>query len=348
MADGRTKAEHRNDRVEDLLGAVVPLRAREIPSSSAEADLGNVVFFAPRRRPGAKPAPAIPVTDDTRPAPRPVMIDRRGVWTALVVASLAVHACLLAAAFLREPSPHASIGLEVISVEMVLGANQAAGLVQTPSQSEDAVNAREVPREDKPEALEREVARQETQSQPAAAQPIVAEIPPEPQKEPELTVTEKPSEKPVSIVAVPNENPEVKSVDKPKPETKPAAKRKRDDGKNARDRAAPAASNSVASSGVGRGRSDADSNYRGLVSAHLARHKQFPADARSRGDQGTASVTFSLDGGGRVTSVRLARGSGVASIDQETQAMVRRASPFPAPPSGRGMSFTVPVQFYLR
>jgi periplasmic protein TonB len=48
-----------------------------------------------------------------------------------------------------------------------------------------------------------------------------------------------------------------------------------------------------------------------------------------------------------VTSVRLARGSGIASFDQEVQAMVRRASPFPAPPSGQPKSFMVPVSFRL-
>jgi TonB family protein len=48
-----------------------------------------------------------------------------------------------------------------------------------------------------------------------------------------------------------------------------------------------------------------------------------------------------------VTSARLARGSGIASIDQEVQAMVRRASPFPAPPAGHTQSFTVPVSFRL-
>jgi len=58
-------------------------------------------------------------------------------------------------------------------------------------------------------------------------------------------------------------------------------------------------------------------------------------------------VTFSLDGGGRVTASRLARGSGVASLDAEVQAMVRRASPFPAPPGGASRSFTVPVSFRL-
>lgn len=120
---------------------------------------------------------------------------------------------------------------------------------------------------------------------------------------------------------------------------------------DARRQGAQASASSVASSaasGVGRGRSDRDTNYRGLVAAHLARYKQFPADARARGAQGATTVSFSLDGGGRVTSVSLGRASGVASLDQETTAMVRRASPFPAPPDGRPKSFTVPVSFYLR
>ena len=111
---------------------------------------------------------------------------------------------------------------------------------------------------------------------------------------------------------------------------------------------AAAGARATPANGVGRGRSDADSNYRGLVAAHLARYKRFPTDARSRGDQGVASVAFSLDTGGRVSSVALVRGSGVASLDQEVQAMVHRASPFPAPPSGRPMSFTVPVSFRLQ
>jgi hypothetical protein len=37
-----------------------------------------------------------------------------------------------------------------------------------------------------------------------------------------------------------------------------------------------------------------------------------------------------------------------ASLDQEVEAMVRRASPFPAPPAGHAMTFTVPVSFQLR
>jgi TonB family protein len=105
---------------------------------------------------------------------------------------------------------------------------------------------------------------------------------------------------------------------------------------------------STAAGGVGRGRSERNSNYRGIVAAHLARYKQFPADARSHGDQGVASVTFTLSGSGSVTSARLARSSGIASLDREVTAMVRRASPFPPPPDGRSASFTVPISFRVR
>ena len=116
-----------------------------------------------------------------------------------------------------------------------------------------------------------------------------------------------------------------------------------------REKAAKQAKASAPSApdGVGVGRSDNRTNYAGLVSAHLRRHQQYPPDARSRGDQGTATVSFSLDGGGRVTSARLVRSSGISSIDSEVTAMVRRASPFPAPPSGHSESFSVPVSFRL-
>ena len=112
----------------------------------------------------------------------------------------------------------------------------------------------------------------------------------------------------------------------------------------------PPASRAPSSSaaGLGPGRSDTDVNYPGLVRAHLMHYQRFPPDARSRGDQGVASVSFTLDRSGRVSSVALARGSGIASLDQEVQAMVHRASPFPPPPSGRPISFTVPVSFRLR
>jgi protein TonB len=166
---------------------------------------------------------------------------------------------------------------------------------------------------------------------PPVAQPETSDAvvtPPEPQKQ--QPKTQPKSETPAKTKA--RERTRVAA-----PTAKKAAQKKR-----------TAAVSPNASSGVGRGRSDNSANYNGRVAAHLARHKQYPADARNSGSQGVASVSFSIDAGGRVTSVRLARGSGIASIDREVQAMVRRASPFPAPPDGRGRSFTVPVRFNLR
>jgi protein TonB len=158
-----------------------------------------------------------------------------------------------------------------------------------------------------------------------------AEVPPEPlpPKPPEPEAA-KPVERAVQTPV----------VEQPKPEKQ---KRAKEQGKRK-----VAAIASTAASGVGRGRSDASTNYRGLVAAHLARHKQYPADARARGETGSAAVSFSIDGSGRVTRVAITRRTGAASLDAETVAMVRRASPFPAPPNGHAMSFTVPVSFALR
>jgi protein TonB len=104
----------------------------------------------------------------------------------------------------------------------------------------------------------------------------------------------------------------------------------------------------LAPNGIGRGRSDNDTNYRGIVAAQLARNKNFPLEARRNHEEGNAVVSFSIDGTGHVTQVTLVHGTGVATLDQEAQEMVRRASPFPPPPSRRPMRFTVPVSFNLR
>jgi outer membrane biosynthesis protein TonB len=50
----------------------------------------------------------------------------------------------------------------------------------------------------------------------------------------------------------------------------------------------------VLQTAIGRGRSDDDTNYRGIIAAHLARHKQFPAEARGRVDEGNPAVTFTV------------------------------------------------------
>jgi protein TonB len=59
-------------------------------------------------------------------------------------------------------------------------------------------------------------------------------------------------------------------------------------------------------------------------------------------------VSFSIDGDGRLTMVRLVASAGSAILDREAQSMIRRASPFPTPPRGQPQSFTVPVSFSMR
>lgn len=326
------------------------------PPATAEKQAAAPAISLPEQCSDDAAAPAIEVSAEERPSP--ASQEQRARRMPLLLSALLLHLAVLAF-LLRDPPPLASVGLESISVEIVLGADTPAGLASTPSEFESAPSeaaeetlkeAETVQKEPEPEqqqpvaeetpAEEKPV--EETPNEPppteVAAQPEPAPEP-EPVPEPEPTPEPKPAETQAVIVpekpVTPPVKPEPKVTEKPRPK------------KTVPKRTASAPS-SAASSGIGEGRSSLDRNYPGMVAAHLARHKRFPPEARASGNGGTATVSFSLDGSGRVTSVRLSRSSGVASLDAETQAMVRRASPFPAPPSGRTMSFTVPVNFNLR
>jgi len=99
-------------------------------------------------------------------------------------------------------------------------------------------------------------------------------------------------------------------------------------------RAAAAASASAASS----------ASWRASLMAHLNRFKRFPAGA----SPGSVSVAFTIDRSGGVRSASLARSSGNSILDAEAVAMVRRASPVPAPPAGVGggsMAISVPIRY---
>lgn len=361
-------------RADDL--ASVPVRPEPPPSSLREtsADLGNVVPFARPGVPGARAVPEIVLPAD---AARSVnLVRERGRLFAVAAVSLLMHGGLLAFAW-HEPDPLASIGVQVLSVEIVVGATAPAGVATAPGENETQAAASpadpqptEPMREAEQKATEQPqdvpVARHEaapeerTQLEAQADEPRPDATRPEPQSviamvespQPEQKLVKPPETKPVQ------QNPAPKQVQpKPEPrqrvaarpaETKAAAPARiaAPTREHASEQARASAPASPANN-LGVGRSDYDTNYRGLVAAHLGRYRQYPADARSRGDRGTAAVTFSIGGGGGVTAVSLARSSGVPSIDQEVVAMVRRASPFPAPPGGRPQSFTVPVSFHL-
>ncbi len=336
-------------------------------------DLANVVpFVRARHEAAAEPqAPVVVVPAAAAGRAAETMWAKR--WALALLCSAAIHAGLFFF-FHDEAPPAAGIGLESISVELMLGANMAAG--PTPEKGESDVSvpapamapnpAKEMPPEPQLAEAERPARRPETAeatpAEPAPAEPVTeaaaaVEAPAETKAveavapvTPVQTVPEQPPA-PAPKVAKPTDR---KHAAKHRREAKRQQETKREE----RRRAAAAAGErnnsrslspaSTAAGGVGRGRSELNSNYRGMVAAHLARYKQYPAEARSRGAAGMAVVSFSLSGSGSVTSARLARSSGVSSLDQEVTAMVRRASPFPAPPDGRPVSFTVPVSFRVQ
>ncbi|ARP97672.1 energy transducer TonB [Pseudorhodoplanes sinuspersici] len=269
-------------------------------AAAQRADDSNVVLLLQRRRMVDPAGLHVFPGDGARPAPETSRLRRTLYWSALTGTVLMLHSAVVLA-FMGHTKPQASVGLEAISVEIVLGAQTAAGLASAPSESEAAES--------------------EPASEPTPPEPEVTEKAPEipqPTIEAEAVKRSKRAEKP---------RPQKTQPKKPAAITAPA---------------------STASSGIGQGRSSIDSNYLGLVAAHLARHKRFPPEASATGSTGVATITFSIDGHGNFIFAQLAQSSGVASLDAETQEMVRRASPFPAPPSGQETSFTVPVNFSLK
>ena len=268
---------------------------------------------------------------------------------AFAALSLLAHASLLALLW-RDPDPLASIGIQAISVEIVVGATDPAGVAPTPAKQENPIVSTETKSEAaEPAQASEQRATEQPQTVPVAkleaapAQPSALEATPESLTRTDVTPAPKPApqaEKPVQQKMQQQQRPVARPAPTPSRIAAPTQER-------ASERT-PAAAPAPSASSTGVGRSQTNVNYAGLVASHLARYKQYPADARSRGERGTAAVAFSLDGSGRVTSARLARSSGVASIDQEVVAMVYRASPFPAPPDGRPQAFSVPVNFSLR
>jgi protein TonB len=344
------------------------VRPNSPAADPSSADLSNVVPFARPR--AVRQAPEIP-------APEAIRGTHSGVWRerapflAFAALSLALHGAALWMLAL-EPEPLASIGEQVISIEIVVGATAPAGVAQAPGEVDVQAAATEVQEAEPPRETEEKMTEQ-PQEVPVAApeekapeekKPEQTETPPETKvaealkeqeqkpretsSDPEVALVQPPDDKPPEDKPREEKPPERKAAPKPVHNAAPAKEPRRIDAptKHQAQKQAKAAPSSAANN-VGVGRSDNNSNYAGLVSAHLRRHQRYPPEARSRHEQGTATVTFALDGSGHVTTARLIKGSGIPSIDQEAQAMVRRASPFPPPPSRHAVSFTVPVSFRL-
>ena len=91
---------------------------------------------------------------------------------------------------------------------------------------------------------------------------------------------------------------------------------------------------------------DADEavSYQQIVFSQLAKAKEI---GQRQGLPGSAGVHFSIDERGKLLEVEIVHRSGVASLDAEAVAIVRKAAPFPPPPQGAQLSFDADVNFVV-
>lgn len=96
---------------------------------------------------------------------------------------------------------------------------------------------------------------------------------------------------------------------------------------------------------------NAEAQWQSQLQAHLERRKRYPRSAQIRRQQGVPWVRFTMDRNGNIQDVQLHKPSGVAALDREIVALVRRAEPLPKPPVdvlGDTISLAVPVAFFIQ
>lgn len=97
--------------------------------------------------------------------------------------------------------------------------------------------------------------------------------------------------------------------------------------------------------------SEAVVTWRTQLLALIEKNKRYPEAARSRREQGTAQVSFTLDRRGRVGDARVIQSSGASALDGEAVALLKRAEPFPVPPAdlpGDIVVVRLPIRFSVK
>lgn len=92
-------------------------------------------------------------------------------------------------------------------------------------------------------------------------------------------------------------------------------------------------------------------SWKSLLVRHLERHKRYPAEAQRARHEGVAYIRFVTGRDGKVSSLRVERTAGFASLDQEGLDLLMRSQPLPPLPSdqpGDSLEIVVPVQFFLK
>jgi protein TonB len=90
--------------------------------------------------------------------------------------------------------------------------------------------------------------------------------------------------------------------------------------------------------------------YAARVRSWLYAHKVYPKKAKMRREEGIVRVRFIIDRTGTLIEGHVIGSSGRASLDEEADAMMQRASPYPKAPRdvpGDRIEFTAPIEFTL-
>lgn len=175
--------------------------------------------------------------------------------------------------------------------------------------------------------------------QEVVEEPIV-EVPPTETPEPEIVIPPK-KEEVVEKKEEPTPKPPEPVKEKPVEKTEKSVQRQQSAPKTQKR-----ARSSVAPNPGIQGSAKALRDYKSSLIAHLQRFKRMP-----QGGTGVATVSFTVNRSGHVTSRSLLRSSGNASVDAEAMAMVARAQPMPAFPAAMAqsqLSFTVPFRATVR
>lgn len=91
-------------------------------------------------------------------------------------------------------------------------------------------------------------------------------------------------------------------------------------------------------------------SYSSQLANAIAKYKQYPKIAQMRGWQGTVIADLEIDTKGAVISIKIKKSSTYEVLDNEALEMIKKASPFPAPPEslrGKNFNVLVPISFKL-
>ncbi len=88
-------------------------------------------------------------------------------------------------------------------------------------------------------------------------------------------------------------------------------------------------------------------SYVELVVKRVERHKHYPYISRQRGEEGSVTVRFTVEGDGRVSSVKVEKPSGYPLLDKAAKRAIFESSPLPPTPDGRRREIKLTVNFNL-